>query len=122
MSCISATNPHLQYQIPAETCEEYPSQMNVTNILFENFSGYTSGKNGAVVAKLSCSTNPNAVCENITFRNFTITSPCGDEPVIICDGVKGDPGMDCVSANSTVAQVALSKTCTIPQATIAPPF
>ena len=83
---------------------------------------YTSGLNGAVVAKLSCSTNPDAVCENIQFRNFTITSPCGDDPVIICDGVKGDPGVDCVSANSTIAQEALSKTCTIPQVTIEPPF
>ncbi|RYP47140.1 hypothetical protein DL768_006750 [Monosporascus sp. mg162] len=110
------------FNIPSETCEKYPSQMNLTNILFENFTGYTSGKQGAVVAKLSCSTNPNAVCENIRFKNFNITSPCGDPPVIICDGVKGDTGVGCVSADSAEAQAALKKTCSVPLATIEPPF
>ncbi|KAI1274287.1 family 28 glycosyl hydrolase [Xylaria sp. FL0933] len=110
------------FNIDAATCAEYPSMMNLTNISFENFSGYTSGKYGLAVASLTCSTNPNAVCENITFKNFTITSPCEGDPIIICDGIKGDTGLDCVSSNSTVAIAALSKTCSVPLATISPTF
>jgi len=96
--------------------------MNVTNISFENFSGYTSGKYGLVTASLKCSTNPDAVCDNITFKNFNITSPCGDAAVIVCDGIKGDIGMDCVSADSAEAKTALTKTCSVPLATVSPSF
>ncbi|KAI8628187.1 family 28 glycosyl hydrolase [Xylariaceae sp. FL1651] len=110
------------FNIDPATCAKYPSQMNITNISFENFSGYTSGKYGLAVASLTCSTNPNAVCDNITFKNFNITSPCDGDPVIICDGIKGDIGRTCVSANSTVAKAALSKTCSVPLASISPPF
>ncbi|KAI0404649.1 family 28 glycosyl hydrolase [Xylaria palmicola] len=110
------------FNIDKETCNKYPSKMNITNISFENFSGYSSGKNGLVVASLRCSTSPDAVCDNITFKNFNITSPCGGDPVILCDGVTGDTGVDCISADSAEARAALSKTCTIPQATISPPF
>lgn len=95
--------------------------MNITNIAFENFSGYTSGKYGLAVAQLTCSTNPSAVCENITFKNFTVTSPCGD-PVIICDGIKGDTGTDCISSDTAEAKAALSKTCSVPLATASPSF
>ncbi|ORY64810.1 exopolygalacturonase [Pseudomassariella vexata] len=109
------------FNIDASTCEQYPSQMNITNILFENFTGYTSGKYGTAVARLTCSANPDAVCDNITFKNFNITSPCG-EAVIICDDIRGGIGVDCVPSNSTEATAALAATCTVPQATIAPPF
>ncbi|KAF7539031.1 hypothetical protein G7054_g2455 [Neopestalotiopsis clavispora] len=106
------------FNINASTCAAYPSQMNITNILFENFTGYTSGKYGTAVASLTCSTNPNAVCDNIQFKNFNITSPCG-EAVIICDGIKGGLGDDypCISKNTTEATAALAATCTVPQAT-----
>jgi galacturan 1,4-alpha-galacturonidase len=94
--------------------------MNITNILFENFSGYTSGKYGTAVASLTCSTNPSAVCENIQFKNFTITSPCGNETVILCNGINGDMGVSCVASNTTEATAALSNTCSVPQASISP--
>ena len=96
--------------------------MNITNITFENFSGYTSGKRGNVVARLSCSTSPDAVCDNIQFKNFTITSPCGGDAVVLCDGVNkgGDIGLPCISASSTEAQEALKHTCKTPQATASP--
>lgn len=96
--------------------------MNITNVRFENFTGYSSGKNGRAVASLRCSTNPDAVCDNITFKNFNITSPCGGDPVIICDGITGDIGVDCVSANSTEALDALSTSCSVPLATVSPSF
>ncbi|KAI0204806.1 family 28 glycosyl hydrolase [Astrocystis sublimbata] len=110
------------FNVDDETCRQHPSMMNITNIRFENFTGYSSGKRGLAVASLRCSTNPNAVCSNITFKDFNITSPCGGDPVIICDGITGDTGIECVSANSTEARAALSKTCSIPLATVSPSF
>ncbi|KAK7748750.1 hypothetical protein SLS53_000774 [Cytospora paraplurivora] len=113
------------FNINASECAAYPSQVNVSNVLFENFSGYTSGKYGRVVASLTCSSNPDAVCENITFRNFTVTSPCGngtaDNAVIVCDYISGDVGVDCVSSNSTEAVAALADTCSVPLATLPEP-
>ncbi|KAI1081683.1 family 28 glycosyl hydrolase [Whalleya microplaca] len=108
------------FNIDTETCEQYPSQMNITNIVFENFSGYTSGKYGTAVASLTCSSNPDAVCENITFKNFTVTTPCADEPVILCNGIRGDIGVGCVTSDSTEGIAALSKTCSVPLATVSP--
>jgi galacturan 1,4-alpha-galacturonidase len=105
------------FNINASTCAAYPSQMNITNVLFENFTGYTSGKYGTAVASLTCSTNPNAVCENIRFKDFNVKSPCGDDAVIICDGIKGGIGVPCVSKNSTEAKAALQSKCTVPMAT-----
>lgn len=101
----------------------------MTNVVFENFSGYTSGKYGRVVASLTCSSNPDAVCENITFRNFTVTSPCGNNngtassssAVVICDNISGDVGLDCVASNSTEAVAALADTCSVPLATLPEP-
>ncbi|KUI68509.1 putative exopolygalacturonase B [Cytospora mali] len=113
------------FNINATECAAYPSQVNVTNVLFENFSGYTSGKYGRVVASLTCSSNPNAVCENITFRNFTVTSPCGNgtasNAVIICDNIKGGVGTGCVSSNSSEAVAAKADTCSVPLATLPEP-
>ena len=98
------------HQIDADTCAKYPSRVNITNVTFENMSGTTSGKYGNAVARLTCS--PNAVCSNIQFKNFTVTSPCGGKPVVICDGIHGDIGIPCVSANSTEGKAALAKKCT----------
>ncbi|KAH7024533.1 exo-polygalacturonase [Microdochium trichocladiopsis] len=106
------------FNIPTDVCAQYPSKMNLTNILFENFTGYTSGKYGRAVARLTCSSSPDAVCENIQFKNFQIETPCGNkEPVIICDGIKGGLGVPCVPYNSTEAKAALADKCTVPAAT-----
>ncbi|CAN8101835.1 unnamed protein product [Discula destructiva] len=108
------------FNINATTCAAYPSQVNITNIVFENFSGYTSGKYGRATARLTCSSSPNAVCENIVFKNFTVTSPCAtgaEESVVICDGV-GDLGLPCVSSTSSEGKAALADTCSVPLATL----
>ncbi|KAJ2897162.1 putative exopolygalacturonase B [Zalerion maritima] len=105
------------FNIDEETCAAYPSGMNITNIHFENFSGYTSGKYGRAVAKLTCSSSEDAVCENITFTNFNITSPCG-EAVVLCDGISGDIGIDCVSVDSEEGIAALADTCSVATAPI----
>lgn len=112
-------------QVNATECAAYPSQVNISNITFENFSGYTSGKYGRAVARLTCSTNPDAVCENIVFKNFTVTSPCGgpangsnSNAVVICDGIS-DLGVPCVNSTSSEAVAALADTCTAGLATLA---
>lgn len=67
---------------------------------------------------MTCSSNPEAVCENIVFKNFTVTSPCGDDAVVICDNVKGGLGIPCVNSTSAEAVAALADTCTVPLATL----
>lgn len=94
--------------------------MNISNILFENFTGYSSGKYGNAVAKLTCSASPDAVCENIKLKDFNIKTPCGDATsVVLCDGVK-DIGVNCVSATSREGKAALANKCTAPQASVSP--
>jgi galacturan 1,4-alpha-galacturonidase len=93
-----------------EECNMFPAGMDITNIRFENFTGYTSGVYGNAVARLSCSTSESTVCENITISDFNVETPCGGDPVIICDGVH-DIGVDCVSIDSEEAQAALSAKC-----------
>ncbi|PSR80964.1 family 28 glycosyl hydrolase [Coniella lustricola] len=113
------------FNINSTECAAYPSQVNVTNITFDSFSGYTSGKYGRAVASLTCSSNPNAVCENIVFKNFTVTSPCGngtaDEAVIICNNIQGGLGVPCVNSSSAEAVAALADKCTVPLATLPEP-
>ncbi|KAJ5995888.1 hypothetical protein N7481_002865 [Penicillium waksmanii] len=87
------------FNINATECAAYPSAVNFTNIVFDNIYGTSSGKNGKVVVDLTCS--PNAVCSGIQLSNIDITSPAGDPPEIVCDGIQGDIGVDCISSNST---------------------
>ncbi|KAF4978008.1 hypothetical protein FZEAL_5553 [Fusarium zealandicum] len=102
------------FNITTEECNKYPSGMDITNIHFENFTGYTSGTYGNAVARLSCSSSEDAVCTNITLKDFDIKSPCGGKPVIICDGIDSHLGVDCVPYESKEAQAALKANCTIP--------
>lgn len=98
------------FNISAEECNKYPAGMDITNIHFENFTGYTSGVYGNAVARLSCSSSEDAVCTNITVTDFNVETPCGGSPVIICDGIEGI-GIDCVPFDSEEAQAALKATC-----------
>ncbi|KAF3766972.1 family 28 glycoside hydrolase [Cryphonectria parasitica EP155] len=112
------------FDINSTECAAYPSQVNVTNVTFDSFSGYTSGAYGRAVASLTCSSNPNAVCENIVFKNFTVTSPCSngtDNAVVICNNIAGGIGIPCVNSTSAEAIAALADTCTVPLATLPEP-
>ncbi|CZT52664.1 related to Probable exopolygalacturonase B [Rhynchosporium secalis] len=86
------------FKIDAATCSKYPSRVDMVDIHFKNFTGISSGKNGHSVAKLICS--PNAVCTGITVDGIHLTSPSGGAPVVICDGIKGGIGVDCVPSGS----------------------
>lgn len=68
------------FNIEAEECAAHPSRVNVTNIVFDNIYGTSSGKEGAVVADLICS--PNSVCSGIRLNDINITSPAASPPVI----------------------------------------
>ncbi|KAK1752360.1 pectin lyase fold/virulence factor [Echria macrotheca] len=109
------------FNIDASTCASHPSRVNMTNIVFENFSGSTSGKYGRAVGRLTCS--PNAVCSGIHFRNFTVTSPCGGPAVILCDGIHetGISGVSCVSSTSSQGKAALKQKCTAARASLPKP-
>lgn len=111
--------PVLTPQFDAETCLEYPSGMNISNILFDNFTGSTSGRFGRAIVSLTCSTNPAAVCENIKVTNFNVTSPCGGPVIGICDGIQGGIGdeIPCYASDSEEAKAALADTCTAAPAT-----
>lgn len=88
------------FNVNASTCAAYPSRVNITDVLFENFSGDSSGKEGKVVADLTCS--PAAVCEDIQLENVVLTSPAGEPPEYICNGISGGIGVPCTSTtNST---------------------
>ncbi|KAL2797471.1 pectin lyase fold/virulence factor [Aspergillus keveii] len=86
------------FNIPSEECAAYPSQVNVTNIVFENVYGTSSGAEGDVVAELICS--PNAVCEGIQLKDINIETPEGEQGVVVCDGIPGGVGVDCVESSS----------------------
>ncbi|KAB5513087.1 exo-polygalacturonase [Coniochaeta sp. 2T2.1] len=106
------------FNINETTCSAFPSQVNITNILFQNFTGYTSGKYGRAVARFTCS--PNAICENIKLKDFNVKTPCG-EPVVICDGIEEDIGVPCVKAASPEGKAALKPACTTAMATLPKP-
>ncbi|GAQ47151.1 CobW domain protein [Aspergillus niger] len=89
------------FDINATECAEYPSAVNITNILFENIWGSSSGKDGKIVADLVCS--PDAVCTNITLSNVNITSPKGTAE-IVCDDIQGGIGVDCGSGKTTLLE------------------
>ncbi|TDZ19142.1 putative exopolygalacturonase B [Colletotrichum orbiculare MAFF 240422] len=110
------------FNIDAETCNRFPSKMSVSNVLFENFTGISSGSKGRAVARVSCSTNAEGKCKNIKFKNFNVKSPCGEDAVVICDGVEGDLGVPCVPFDSPEAKAALADRCTGKRATIDAPW
>lgn len=87
------------FNVNASTCAAYPSNVNISDILFENFRGTSSGKNGLDVARLVCS--PSAVCENIQLKNIDLTSPKGSPPHIVCSGINGGIGVPCSPPNTT---------------------
>ncbi|KAI9369155.1 putative exopolygalacturonase B [Aspergillus egyptiacus] len=80
------------FNIEDDECAAFPSKVNVTNIVFENIYGTSSGNEGDIVAELICS--PGAVCEGIELRDINIYSP----GVVVCDGIHGGVGVECKSS------------------------
>jgi len=90
------------FNVNTTTCAAYPSRVDIIDVLFQNVTGSSSGANGREVARLVCS--PNAVCTGIKLEGIDLTSPAGDPPIIVCDGIEGDLGVACIpAANATTA-------------------
>ncbi|KAI8941315.1 hypothetical protein NX059_002542 [Plenodomus lindquistii] len=85
------------FNVNETVCKQYPSKVNITNVRFINVSGTSSGKNGKVVADLTCS--PGATCNGIHLEGINITSPAGGPPQIVCENIEGGIGVDCISAS-----------------------
>ncbi|KAJ5609862.1 pectin lyase-like protein [Penicillium herquei] len=85
------------FDVNSTECAEYPSQVNITNVVFDNIWGTSSGKEGEIVVDLTCS--PNAVCSNINLSRINLTSPDGGSE-IICDNIEGSIGVNCTSTSS----------------------
>lgn len=87
------------FDVNATECAAHPSNVNITNILFKNITGSSSGSTGRVVADLTCS--PGATCANITLVDINISSPVdtdGEGSQIVCDNIVGGIGVDCISS------------------------
>jgi hypothetical protein len=82
------------FNINETTCAKYPSNVNITNIKFINFTGSSSGKDNRVVADLTCS--PGATCSDILLEDINLTSPNGTAE-IVCNNIQGGVGVPCIS-------------------------
>lgn len=82
------------FNINETTCAKYPSNVNITNIKFINFTGSSSGKDNRVVADLTCS--PGATCSDILLEGIELTSPNGTAE-IVCNNIQGGVGVPCIS-------------------------
>lgn len=76
-------------------------RVNISDIVFQNFTGESSGANDDYIATLVCSEA--AVCENITLVDVHVSSPdtYPGDGIILCDGISGGVGMPCESSNGT---------------------
>ncbi|KAH7099573.1 pectin lyase fold/virulence factor [Auriculariales sp. MPI-PUGE-AT-0066] len=61
------------FNVSDELCKEYPSRVNISNILLRGVAGTSSGKLKALTASIKCS--PGAVCSNIVVDDFNVTPP-----------------------------------------------
>ncbi|KAF5379883.1 hypothetical protein D9757_007173 [Collybiopsis confluens] len=83
-SCYEATG----------TC--VPSAHKLTGVVFSNFQGTTSGKEGSVIANMNC---PAAGTCGIVFENFNVKPPSGTAQ-ILCSNVPSSSGIKCNGAAS----------------------
>ncbi|KAJ5298279.1 uncharacterized protein N7443_006399 [Penicillium atrosanguineum] len=65
-------------------CNEYPSSLTISDVLFTNIKGTTSGKYDPDVGTIVCS-SPD-VCADIKATNIDVTSPDGDDN-FVCTNV-----------------------------------
>jgi galacturan 1,4-alpha-galacturonidase len=58
-------------------CNEFPSPLTITDILFKNFQGKTSKKYQPEISAFACSSS--AVCSGITASSINVMSPNGSK-------------------------------------------
>ncbi|KAJ6451618.1 pectin lyase fold/virulence factor [Mycena sanguinolenta] len=84
------------YETSAADCEAFPSNVFISNILFNTISGTGTS---SVVADLACS--PGTRCSNITVSNFTLKAPSGTAK------------FECQNVNLTGNAASLFGACTV---------
>ncbi|KAF2090013.1 glycoside hydrolase family 28 protein [Saccharata proteae CBS 121410] len=76
-------------------CDEFPSNLTISNILIENFSGVTSDKYDPLVGSLICSSP--SVCSNITVKGIDVVSPSGTDEFTCKNINKAALNISCIS-------------------------
>lgn len=80
-------------------CNEYPSNLTISNIKMSNFKGTTSEEFDPISGYVVCS-SPN-VCDNIEVDNIHVVSPSGKANLFTCGNVdeKLLHGIKCTMVN-----------------------
>ena len=84
------------YGEDGDYCEEYPGDAVLTDIVFDGFSGTTSGKYDDVTANLDC--GEDGTC-GITISDYTVVAP-GGENEVLCANTPEGLGVSCTSGAS----------------------
>ncbi|KAF9501315.1 glycoside hydrolase family 28 protein [Pleurotus eryngii] len=84
------------YMTSASACAQFPSNVFISDIFFNDISGTSSG---SLVAALSCS--PDGRCSDINVNDFTVKAPSGTSK------------LTCQNVNVTGNAASLFPTCTI---------
>ncbi|PCH35370.1 hypothetical protein WOLCODRAFT_80111 [Wolfiporia cocos MD-104 SS10] len=78
-------------------CEEYPSNLTISDVHYINVTGTSSGADGSVVVSLVCSEE----CEDITATSTNLTAPDG-QATYVCENIASISELDfnCTSESS----------------------
>ncbi|GBE83849.1 Probable exopolygalacturonase [Sparassis crispa] len=77
------------YFTNASICQQYPSNLSISDVHYINITGTSSGAEGTVVADLECS----AECQDITAEGTNLTSPRGNA-TYICKNIASETELD----------------------------
>ncbi|KAJ5946165.1 hypothetical protein N7454_003004 [Penicillium verhagenii] len=83
------------YGEDASYCEEYPGDAVLSDVVFEGFSGTTSGTYGAVTGNMDCGADGSC---GVKVSKYTVVAPDGDSEVL-CANTE-DLGVTCTSGAS----------------------
>jgi galacturan 1,4-alpha-galacturonidase len=77
-------------------CNQYPSNLTISDVTIKNFQGTTSKKYDPIVGYLVCSSP--SVCGDIHIENVDIESPSGTN-LYTCGNIEGiDEQVNCTKA------------------------
>ncbi|KAL4904333.1 hypothetical protein BDW74DRAFT_168381 [Aspergillus multicolor] len=94
--CHYALQIQTCYDATAEYCEEYPSTATLSDVVWSNITGTTSGHYGDVIGNLDCSVG--GTC-GISVSGLNVTAPDGGV-TLLCANVDGDIGYPCTEGAS----------------------
>lgn len=78
-------------------CNQYPSNLTISDVTIKNFKGTTSSKYDPIIGYLVCSSP--TVCSNINLENIQVLSPKGSN-LYTCGSIPGiEREVNCTSTN-----------------------